>query len=49
MNFIITERQQRLIEVRVPRNERIELYRDDDLIIVVPLTHRALRKYSNRC
>jgi hypothetical protein len=49
MNFIITERQQKLIEVRVPRNERIELYRDDNLIIVVPLTHRALRKYSNRC
>lgn len=49
MKFIITERQSNLIEVRVPREERIELYRDDNLIIVVPLTHRALRKYANRC
>lgn len=49
MRLIITERQHRLIEVRVPRSERIELYRDDNLIIVVPLTHRALKKYANRC
>ena len=49
MRLIITERQHRLIEVRVPRSERIELYRDDNLIIVVPLTHRALLKYANRC
>ena len=49
MRFIITERQHKLVEVRVPREERIELYRDDNLIIVVPLTHRALNKYANRC
>jgi len=49
MKFIITEKQHRLIEIRVPRDERIELYKDDNLIIVVPLTHRALKKYANRC
>ena len=49
MRFIITEKQHKLVEVRVPREERIELYRDDNLIIVVPLTHRALIKYANRC
>lgn len=46
MRFIITEKQHKLIEVRVPREERIELYRDDDVVVVIPLTHRALRKYA---
>lgn len=36
-------------EVRVPREERIELYRDNNIIVVVPLTHRALKKYANSC
>jgi hypothetical protein len=36
-------------EVRVPRNERVELYKDNNIIVVVPLTHRALRKYANSC
>jgi hypothetical protein len=50
MKFIITEKQNDLLlEVRVPREERIELLRDENLIIVVPLTHRALMKYANRC
>ena len=38
-----------LKEVRVPRSERVELYKDDNIIVVVPLTHRALQKYANRC
>ena len=38
-----------LREVRVPRNERVELYKDDNIIVVVPLTHRALQKYAHRC
>jgi len=38
-----------LTEVRVPREERIELYKDENIIVVVPLTHRALRKYANSC
>jgi hypothetical protein len=36
-------------EVRVPRDERVELYKDDNIIVVVPLSHRALQKYANRC
>jgi hypothetical protein len=37
MKFIITEKQNDLLlEVRVPREERIELLRDENLIIVVP-------------
>ena len=36
-------------EVRVPRDERVELYKDDNIIVVVPLTHRALQKYAHRC
>jgi hypothetical protein len=49
MKLIITEDQHSLVEVRVPRVERIELYRDDNLVVVVPLTHRALRKYATYC
>ena len=36
-------------EVRVPREERIELYKDNNIIVVVPLTHRALQKYAHKC
>ena len=36
-------------EVRVPRNERVELYKDNNIIVVVPLTHRALQKYTHQC
>ena len=38
-----------LKEVRVPRSERVELYKDDNIIVVVPLTHRALKKYAHEC
>jgi len=38
-----------LKEVRVPRSERVELYKDDNIIVVVPLTHRALQKYATYC
>ena len=38
-----------LWEVRVPRSERVELYKDNNIIVVVPLTHRALKKYANQC
>ena len=36
-------------EVRVPRSERKELYKDENIIVIVPLTHRALQKYANQC
>lgn len=50
MKYIITEKQNKLLkEVRVPREERIELYRNEDVVVVIPLTHRALRKYATYC
>ena len=36
-------------EVRVPKKEREEIYKDDNIIVVVPLTHRALQKYATNC
>ena len=41
--------KEELSEIRVPKNERVELYKDDNIIVVVPLTHRALQKYAHRC
>jgi hypothetical protein len=41
--------REELNEVRVPREERIQLYKDENIIVVVPLTHRALQKYAHRC
>ena len=41
--------REELNEVRVPRSERVELYKDDNIIVVVPLTHRALQKYATNC
>ena len=38
-----------LSEVRVPENEKVQLYKDENIIVVVPLTHRALQKYAHRC
>jgi hypothetical protein len=49
MKIIISESQTQLLEVRVPRDERIELYRNEEVVVVVPLTHRALRKYATYC
>lgn len=49
MKLIIKESQTELLEVRVPREERIELYRDEEVVVVIPLTHRALRKYATYC
>lgn len=36
-------------EVRVPREDRVQLYKDEKIIVVVPLTHKALMKYANSC
>jgi hypothetical protein len=38
-----------LTEVKVPKKDRIQLYKDENIIVVVPLTHSALRKYANSC
>ena len=32
---------------KVARNEFIELYRDDDFVLVIPLTHEASKKYGS--
>lgn len=36
-------------EGRVKRSERLEVLRNDDIIVVMPLTHTALRKYGHKC
>ena len=41
--------REELNEVRVPKNEKVQLYKDDNIIVVVPLTHRALQKYASFC
>jgi hypothetical protein len=38
-----------LKEARVPKDEKVQLYKDDNIIVVVPLTHRALQKYASFC
>jgi hypothetical protein len=38
-----------LEEGRVPRKDRIEVYKDDNLNVIFPLTHDALTKYSHKC
>jgi hypothetical protein len=38
-----------LTEIRVPRDERIEVYKDENIIVVIPLSHRALQKYAHKC
>jgi hypothetical protein len=48
-NLIHKILKQELNEIRVPRSERVKLYKDDNIIVVVPLTHRALQKYAHEC
>ena len=48
-NLIHKILKQELNEIRVPRSERVELYKDENIIVVVPLTHRALQKYATNC
>lgn len=38
-----------LLEIRVPRSERKEIYKDENIIVVVPLSHLALKKYAHQC
>lgn len=38
-----------LNEGRVKRSERLDVFRNDDIIVVMPLTHTALRKYAHKC
>jgi hypothetical protein len=38
-----------LRETSVPKSERVQLYKDENIIVVVPLTHSALQKYAQKC
>ena len=38
-----------ITEARVKKSDRIDIYRDDNLIVVAPLTHDALKKYASEC
>ena len=39
----------KIFEGRVPRDERIQVYKDENIIVLLPLTHRALQKYASGC
>ena len=41
--------KEKITEARVPRKERVQLYKDENIIVVVPLTHKALQKYAHQC
>jgi len=41
--------KEKITEARVPREERVQLYKDENIIVVVPLTHKALQKYAHQC
>ena len=36
-------------EIRVPQQDRIDVYRDNNIVVVIPLTQLALKKYATGC
>ena len=38
-----------ITESRVKKSDRIDIYRDENVIVVAPLTHEALQKYASEC
>ena len=38
-----------ITESRVKKSDRIDIYRDKNVIVVAPLTHRSLQKYASEC
>jgi hypothetical protein len=38
-----------ITESRVKKSDRIDIYRDKNVIVVAPLTHEALKKYASEC
>lgn len=38
-----------ITEARVKKSDRIDIYRDENVIVVAPLTHEALQKYASEC
>jgi hypothetical protein len=50
MKFLITKQQLNLlIETKVPKSQRVEIYRDNNIVVIIPLTHSALQKYATGC
>ena len=45
----LNDYQKTITEGRVKKSDRIDIYRDDNLIVVAPLTHDALKKYASEC
>jgi hypothetical protein len=42
-------REEIITEARVKKSDRIDIYRDKNVIVVAPLTHEALKKYASEC
>ena len=38
-----------ITEARVKKSDRIDIYRDENIVVVAPLTHRSLQKYASEC
>jgi hypothetical protein len=38
-----------ITESRVKKSDRIDIYRDENIVVVAPLTHRSLQKYASEC
>jgi hypothetical protein len=38
-----------ITEARVKKSDRIDIYRDEHIVVVAPLTHRSLQKYASEC
>ena len=45
----LNEQQKTITEARVKKSDRIDIYRDENVIVVAPLTHEALQKYASEC
>jgi hypothetical protein len=42
-------REEIITEARVKKSDRIDIYRDENIVVVAPLTHEALKKYASEC
>jgi hypothetical protein len=38
-----------ITEARVKKSDRIDIYRDENIVVVAPLTHQSLQKYASEC
>lgn len=45
----LNEHQKTITEARVKKSDRVDIYRDENVVVVAPLTHEALQKYANEC